>query len=131
MARLIWDTDCYSKLSQEIRSTFSNEEAITFNAVNNLPYLNACLEEILRIHPPAPSGFPREVPPEGAVIDGHWIPGGVTVSVGPWAAAHNPLQFREPDLFIPERWIDSAYDTDVKAASQPFSLGPRGCIGRS
>jgi cytochrome P450 len=27
--------------------------------------------------------------------------------------------------------MDAAFDSDIKKASQPFSLGPRGCIGRN
>jgi cytochrome P450 len=27
--------------------------------------------------------------------------------------------------------MSSKYDSDIKKASQPFSLGPRGCIGRN
>ncbi|KAF2241119.1 averantin oxidoreductase [Trematosphaeria pertusa] len=131
MARLIWNPQCYAKLAQEIRSTFANEESITFNAIVNLPYLNACIEEVLRIHPPVPAGPPRVVPPGGDSIDGYWVPGGVTVSVGAWASSHNPLHFRDPDAFIPERWLDPAYDSDVKKATQAFSLGPRNCIGKN
>ncbi|KAF2122225.1 cytochrome P450 [Lophiotrema nucula] len=131
MARLIWNPRCYKILAEEIRSTFANEEDITFNAIQNLPYLNACIEEVLRIHPPVPAGPPRVVPPGGDFIDGHWVPGGVTVSVGAWASSHNPLQFRAPDAFIPERWLDPRYDSDVKKAMQPFSLGPRNCIGKN
>ena len=130
MARLIWNPQCYAKLTHEIRSTFANEEAITFNAIVDLPYLNACIEEVLRVHPPVPAGPPRVVPPGGDFIDGHWVPGGVTVSVGAWASSHNPLHFRDPDTFIPERWIDASYNSDVKKAMQPFSLGPRNCIGK-
>jgi len=130
MARLIWSPHCYAKLTHEILPTFANEESITFSAVLNLPYLNACIEEVLRVHPPVPAGPPRVVPPGGDFIDGHWVPGGTTVLVGAWASAHNPLHFRDPDAFIPERWIDPAYDSDVKKAIQPFSLGPRNCIGK-
>ena len=63
-------------------------------------------------------------------IDGVFVPGGTSVAVGSWSAAHNPANFRDCDAFIPERWLDKAYDTDYKKAMQPFSLGPRGCIGR-
>ena len=30
----------------------------------------------------------------------------------------------------PERWLDPAYSSDIKKSVQPFSLGPRGCIGK-
>ena len=48
-----------------------------------------------------------------------------------WAATQSARNFREPKRFIPERWIDDAWASDDKKASQPFSLGPRGCIGRN
>ena len=42
----------------------------------------------------------------------------------------DPANFRLPDDFIPERWFDSAFDTDQKAAMQAFSTGPRNCLGK-
>lgn len=63
-------------------------------------------------------------------MDGIWLPAGTTVSVGNWSASHNPLNFQKPDEFIPERWIDEEYKNDHKDAMQPFSLGPRNCIGK-
>ena len=52
------------------------------------------------------------------------------VSVGGWAASHNEKNFKNCDEFIPERWIGDEYDSDLKTAARPFSLGPRGCIGK-
>ena len=40
-----------------------------------------------------------------------------------------PSYFHRPDEFLPSRWLDEKCE-DVKDASQPYSLGPRGCIGR-
>ncbi len=38
--------------------------------------------------------------------------------------------FRDPDKFVPERWLgDEHFKHDRKKALQPFSLGPRNCIG--
>ncbi len=55
-----------------------------------------------------------------------------TVSVSPWAATHSPLNFSEPLAFIPERWLDvDRFPRDKRHASQPFSYGPRGCIGNN
>lgn len=60
----------------------------------------------------------------------------MSVCVASWAAAHSPSNFANPDAFIPERFLDTAdsksrYGNDVKKAAQPFSTGPRGCIGRN
>lgn len=130
IARLIWNPDKYEKLVSELRGAFKTEEELTSENIGKLPYFQACLEEGLRIHPPVPVGLLRTVPKGGDTIDGDWVEGGTSVSVCSWAAAHNAVHFRDPDLFIPERWLDDAYSTDVKRAMQPFSLGPRGCIGR-
>lgn len=55
------------------------------------------------------------------------------MSVSPWAATHSPLNFSEPLTFAPERWFESGrkrFPLHNKEASQPFSYGPRGCIGK-
>jgi len=39
--------------------------------------------------------------------------------------------FKDPQKFIPERWLDDErFVNDKKAAFQPFSYGPRDCIGK-
>lgn len=130
LARLIYNPDKYQKLVKELRDAFKTEDEIKFEKLSELTYLNAVLEEGLRIHPPVPTGLLRTVPKNGDTVDGLWVPGGTAVSVGAWAASHNPVNFKDCDDFIPERWIDPAYNTDLKKAAQPFSLGPRGCIGK-
>ena len=65
------------KLTGEIRSAFSNEESMTISDLSQLSYLTACIDEALRIFPPIPEGLPRVAPPEGDIISGQWVPGGV------------------------------------------------------
>ena len=129
-ARLFYNPGVYDKLVHEIRTTFNSADEINHDKILEMPYVNACVTESLRIHPPVPGGNLRMVPPAGDTISGVWIPGGTTVSVGAWSASHNPRNFRNPDAFIPERWIGDDYASDMKEAMQPFSLGPRSCIGR-
>lgn len=129
-ARLIRNPGPYKKLCEEIRGAFRTEADIKFEELLKLPYLNACLEEGLRIHPPVPTGLLRTVPKGGATIDGHFVPEGTSVATGSWSAAHNPVNFSQPDEFIPERWLEPGWEEDKKKAAQPFSLGPRGCIGK-
>lgn len=118
------------KLTQEIRSNFESDADLNFEALTKLPYLSAVLEEGLRIFPSAPIGFVRTVPRGGDTIVGEHIPGGTTVSVGNWASSHSERNFKDAYEFIPERWMDRKNATDKLHASNPFSLGPRGCIGK-
>lgn len=68
------------RLTKEIRENFVSEADITVPSTMKLPYLEAVINETLRIHHPTPINLPRVVPPEGQMIDGHWIPGGVSAS---------------------------------------------------
>ncbi len=68
------------QLTKEIRGSFESEADITIPSTMNLPYLSAVINETLRIHHPTPINLPRIVPPEGQMIDGHWISGGVSAS---------------------------------------------------
>lgn len=48
-----------------------------------------------------------------------------------WATNHSSLNFEDPYVFKPERWIDESKNTrDRLDAVQPFSVGPRNCIGK-
>ena len=51
-----------------------------------------------------------------------------------FAANHSESNFAEPDSFLPERWLenrDAKFGGDVRAVVQPFSAGPRNCIGQN
>lgn len=67
-----------ARLQNEIRSAFSSLDDIHMNNLAQLEYLNACVEEGLRIYPPVPVGLPRTTPKGGARVNGHWVPGGVS-----------------------------------------------------
>lgn len=62
------------KVSEEIRSLFKNEDEITSSSVNQLTYLRACINETMRLFPPAAIGGPRVVPRGGATIAGDFVP---------------------------------------------------------
>ncbi|KAF0327197.1 benzoate 4-monooxygenase cytochrome p450 [Colletotrichum asianum] len=119
------------KLTDEIRSNFQSDADINFEDLVKLPYLSAVIDEGLRVFPSAPIGFVRTVPQGGDTVDGEFIPEGTTVSVPMWGATHSERNFKEPYKFLPERWLDKENSTDKFSASNAFSLGPRGCIGRN
>jgi len=119
------------RLTKEIRDNFSSDKDLTYEALNKLPYFTAVIEEGLRMFPSAPIGFVRTVPAGGDTVSGHFVPEGTTVSVCMWASTHSERNFSEPYKFKPERWFDRENSTDKLGASNAFSLGPRGCIGRN
>ncbi|KAF2219243.1 cytochrome P450 [Elsinoe ampelina] len=124
---------CLRQLQIELRGRFATVEEITATATSQLPYLHAVIQESLRLFTPGSQGFPRLSP--GKWIDGMWTPQGVTnnswteVYTSAWTATYDDNYFKDPYCFVPKLWLDSD-SGDVREASQPFSLGPPGCIGR-
>ncbi|KAF6837161.1 cytochrome P450 [Colletotrichum plurivorum] len=129
---LLKHPDKMERVVREIRDTFQSEEDMTIVRMQRLEYLQACLDETLRIYPPSVTGFQRITPPEGAEICGRFVPGGTSVYVSNYACFRSELNFRDPEKFIPERFLDTtgAFAHDNRAALQPFSHGPRACMGR-
>lgn len=124
---LLKNPQALEKLTIAIRSTFDTYAAIDARSAQQIPYLQAVISEGLRIAPPGSQGFPRISP--GTSIDGHWVPEGVEIYTSAWTVTHDSHNFKNPYEFRPERWLDPE-SIDNREASQPFSLGPRGCLGR-
>ena len=86
--------------------------------------------------PPAGGAMWREVDKGGAHIDGEFIPAGYDVGTSMYAIHHKELYYPDSYNFHPERWISGPDGPSQEAvelahrAWNPFSLGPRGCVGR-
>jgi cytochrome P450 len=121
----------YASLVREIRGKFSSIDQITIEQVNKMDYMIACLQEGLRYYPPVPTGFPRVVPAGGDHISGHYVPEGTSVYVAQHATNHSTRNFTEPEQYVPERWLgDGKYKDDLRECVNPFSFGPRNCLGK-
>lgn len=64
-------------VTDEVRSTFAKEQDINIKSTSKLEYLNAVLNEGLRIFPPAAEGSPRVISSPGQKIAGYDVPVGV------------------------------------------------------
>ncbi|KAJ5176984.1 cytochrome P450 monooxygenase-like protein [Penicillium canariense] len=131
------DPRCFRRLVNEVRSAgFQTEADIRVDSTQSLPYLNAVINETLRLHHPTPGSLPRIAPDGGIMIDGHFVPRDTVVGVSLFNIHRRPENFTSPLEFHPERFLskeDERYDlslaNDRLDAFQPFSMGPRNCIG--
>ncbi|OHW99148.1 cytochrome p450 [Colletotrichum incanum] len=124
-------------LRAELDAAINDPQAdMTFTGLRKLPYLNACIEEAMRLYPPAPTPMPRMVPRGGRVVCGRYVPAGTRVDIPLYAIAHHPDNFVDPEEFVPERWLDDndrpvRYAGDRRDCVKVFSAGPRDCIGKN
>lgn len=133
---LLHNPPTLAALISEVRNTFSSTEDIHSGpSLNSCTYLRACIDETLRLSPPVPSHLPREILPGGLTVEGHFLQEGTVVGTSPWVIHHNAEYFPEPFSFQPDRWIPTSTNASAimtaRAAFCPFSLGARGCVGKS
>jgi cytochrome P450 len=124
-------------LESEVRSNFNHVDEIGMPKLGTLHYLQAVIDETMRMTPPLPSALPRKVLKGGLTVDGIHVPEGIDVGVPAYAIHHNELYFPRSYLFSPERWLvrdkDEMRNKELaftRKAFVPFSLGPFNCIGR-
>lgn len=136
---LIKNPRVYGILAGEIRNTFKATEDIHAGPqLNFCRYLRAFINEALRMNPPVPGDLNREALAGGMTIDGHFVREGTNVGVSSHSLHRNEDIFADPAVFRPERWIPdekSGVTVESVAASEaafaPFSIGPRGCPGKT
>jgi cytochrome P450 len=128
---LIKNPSCLQKLRSEVDEAFPEDDIVAkYDRIKYLPYLKACLDESLRLHPPSATTTPRMTPQDGLEIMGEWIPGNTTVLCPTYTLHRHPSAFQDPENFNPERWLD-VHARSLQEYFLPFSAGARGCIGRN
>lgn len=75
--------------------------------LQNVPFLDACIKESLRLDAPFAMPLERVVPAEGATICGKFYPAGTVVGMSPYIAnRYRPTWGDDADLWRPHRWLD-------------------------
>ncbi|KAL2825499.1 cytochrome P450 [Aspergillus cavernicola] len=129
---LLKNPETYQNLTNEVRTIFQSEDEINLVSVNQLPYMQACLDEALRMYPPIANGLPRVCPKGGATVMGEFIPENTYLSVHHWALYRREDYFTESSSYQPERFLGHPkFENDQYEVLQPFHMGPRACLGRN
>ncbi|KAF2678715.1 benzoate 4-monooxygenase cytochrome P450 [Lentithecium fluviatile CBS 122367] len=105
----------------------------SWSQTRSLPYLDACIKEAGRLHPPFGLPYERVVPAPGATVCGKWLPAGTVVGMSAWVAHRDKALYGEDcDVWNPERWLSGG--EEVRRAREngllTFGAGTRSCMGK-
>jgi cytochrome P450 len=111
-------------------------EIISDKRAKELPYLQACIKESLRVFPSAAGLMLKDAPPGGDTLpDGTFIPGGTAIGHCSWAIHRNKAIYG-PDahLFRPERWLEATGERLAKMEKTQLNVFGHGlyrCLGEN
>ncbi|BFZ16365.1 hypothetical protein BsWGS_19404 [Bradybaena similaris] len=114
------------KVHKEIDGKIGNEPP-NYDNVQNLAYMDMCINETMRLYPPA--FFIDRVCAEDTTVHGILIPKNMAVSFPVYALHRDPEIWSEPEKFQPERFSAENKDCHHPYAYLPFGNGPRNCVG--
>lgn len=133
MAEIMNNPRILNKLKAEIDAVVGTSTLVKESDIPNLPYLQAVVKEVLRLHPPAPFALRQSI--EDCIINGYDIKGQTRTLINVYAIMRDPEAWANPEEFIPERFLDDDQNV-MKMKSEdfryiPFGFGRRGCPGAS
>ena len=117
--------EIWLKCQQEVDSILGRE-SIDYESLKKLQYIEAVLDESLRLYPSAPL-IARQAVKEHTIGDGIVIPVGASILIPIIVAHQNAEQWKDPSVFNPDRFLEKT--RRHPAAFIPFAAGPRSCIG--
>lgn len=127
---LATDKPACVKLQEEIDIVFPKPAQLDVSKLSKMTYLQACINETLRLFPPVPSGLQRMTPSEGIFIGERFIPGDTIVTIPSYAQYRDERFFALPDSFIPERWTAKPELIKDISVYVPFGIGKYACVGK-
>ncbi|CAN0908271.1 Desmethyl-deoxy-podophyllotoxin synthase [Linum grandiflorum] len=133
LSELMKNSQVMKKVQKEVRDQFDGKGRIDYEDIDQLHYLKLVIKETLRLYPPVPLLAPREAR-EAAMVHDYHIPAKTRIIINVWAIARDPHNWREPERFYPERFLnDLSSNTDYYKGLDfsliPFGSGRRICPG--
>ena len=118
------------KLLDQIMNVTSGEQ-INFSRIGELKYLKMVIQESMRLHPPF--WFENRNAMHDVELGGVRIKKGSMIAISRYALHRNTDYWDDPETFNPDRFDEESSNNNNASSSfayQPFSSGPRVCIGR-
>lgn len=130
MAELMLHPEVMKRAQGELEAVVGRARLVQESDLPNLPYLQAVVKEVYRMHPAAPLALPR-LSTAASTLAGYHLPPRTYLTLNIFAIHRDPSVYDAPDTFNPQRFVDQP---DVSATSGfssyqliPFSAGRRMC----
>ncbi|KAL2228820.1 UNVERIFIED_CONTAM: putative (S)-N-methylcoclaurine 3'-hydroxylase isozyme 2 [Sesamum indicum] len=130
MAELTKNQGVLHELRHEIENMVDGD--IKNASLCHMPYLQACLKETLRLHPPTLFVIPRRAL-ESCTVNNYVVPKDSVILINNWALARDTTIWDEPLKFKPKRFLVSKLELkgNLQFEFIPFGAGRRACPGLS
>ncbi|KFM65992.1 putative cytochrome P450 49a1, partial [Stegodyphus mimosarum] len=131
LRNLAANPDCQKRLQDEVDRVLPDGKPLTVQAMEQMPYLRACVKESMRLSPTV-QGTSRTLDKD-IVLSGYRVPANTLITLNYYVSSVQESNFPNAKKYIPERWLrteSGAPTTPDSFAFQPFGFGPRMCIGR-
>ncbi|CAG8435951.1 5722_t:CDS:10 [Scutellospora calospora] len=123
-------------LVKELDKVLSIDELPTHDKLKELKYLNAVINETMRLWPVFLDGGIGRTPDKDSILGKYMIPKdasflnlNTSLILNFYKLHHDPKYWGEDvEEFIPERWLEP--ENIPRDVYYPFSAGPRNCIGQ-
>uniref|UniRef100_A0ABD2X7C4 Cytochrome P450 n=1 Tax=Trichogramma kaykai TaxID=54128 RepID=A0ABD2X7C4_9HYME len=113
-------------LHHEIISKTASDLILEKKTFDEMPYLNACMKECLRLRPPFP--YLTRLLSKSISLHGYTIPKGTYLIMANQLSSQREENFEDSEKFRPERWMTDNV-CHPKNSYLPFGKGLRSCIG--
>jgi sterol 14alpha-demethylase len=128
LIELLRHPDALATVVGELDALYAHGEEVSYQALRDMPHLESAIKEALRLHPPLI--LVLRVAKETFDVQGYRIAPGKLVGATPSVSNRIPEDFPDPDMFVPERYLDPrAEDRANPWTWIPFGAGRHRCVG--
>lgn len=115
------------RVRDELDGLYADGRDVSYQALREIPLLESCFKETLRLHPPLILLMRKVAQPFS--VGGHDVPVGKNVGVSIAVSNRDPAIFRDPQRFDPTRFDPERAEDSHIFAYIPFGAGRHRCVG--
>jgi sterol 14-demethylase len=127
LLELLRHPEWMKRVAEELDALYADGREVSYQALREIPELESCFKETLRLHPPLILLMRKVAQP---FRHGDFeVPVGATVGVSLAVSNRDPVVFREPERFDPTRYGPGREEDQRGFAWIPFGAGRHRCVG--